>query len=501
MRVLCLGNNTQDTDNKTRQLAQDNNSTCHGLISELDCPVPEDLAPQDGYYHSSVYDITFGQMVKLSTKFDQIVVLDQPKSQYSHPYSFYRTIRVAKEIAKTKPVIYLDPSYEHSITFFEDLISTNKSFCIFPFVELLSNNGNTTVCCRSSTPITPLADLHDFRTDGNYQKIRTKMIQGELLPEHCSSCYSLEAKGIISARMQETVEWCNRLNLTSLEDLNTLTDPSYYEVRASNVCNLQCRMCGPESSNLIAKEYKKLNLISKIPTQDFANFDFIKFDQLKKLYVAGGEPTAMIELYDFLDKCIANKQTDFEFVINTNATKFNSRFKQQIENFSNLQFIVSIDGFDSLNHYIRWPSDWKTIIDNVQYLKQKNHVVAFNVTVSIYNVDSLNQLLQFFDTEFPNTLVHGQLAGSNEGILSALNHPLTDQVVNNLTQIRQLNCYKNEPLLASFVDGIIEHYQTRQSVDLNKLAKFFKFNDLLDQSRNIDLKDYIPKLAQCRGLL
>jgi sulfatase maturation enzyme AslB (radical SAM superfamily) len=251
---------------------------------------------------------------------------------------------------------------------------------------------------------------------------------------------------------------------------------------------------------LIAREYKKLNLITDLPNKEFADFDFIKFDQLKKLYVAGGEPTAIIELYDFLDRCIVNKQTDFEFVINTNATKLNSRFKQQIKHFNNLQFIVSIDGFEGLNHYIRWPSDWNTIIDNVQYLKQHNHVVSFNITVSIYNVAHLAKLLTFFDTEFPNTLVHCQLAESNNDVLSALNYPQTDQVIDNLKQVQQLNCYKNDLLLSSFIDGIITHYQTRKVVDWNKLSKFFQFNELLDQSRNIKLKDYLSELSQFKEI-
>jgi uncharacterized Fe-S cluster-containing radical SAM superfamily protein len=500
MHILCLGNNTEDTDVKTQQLAMTNNMVCHGLISELEHPVTDSLILQDGYYHSSVYDIAVGRLIELAMSFDQVVILDQPKHQYSHPDAFYKTIQVAKQIAKLRPVVYLDPEYQHGITFFQDYVNTNKSFCIFPFIELLSNNGNTTVCCRSSIPITPLNKLGDFRTNSKYQEIRTKMLAGELLPQHCSSCYKLEAKGIISARMQETVEWCNRLDLNSIEDLDKLTDPAYYEVRPSNVCNLQCRMCEPVSSNLLAREYKKLNLISKVPTREFANFDIIKFDQLKKLYVAGGEPTAMIELYDFLDRCIANQQTDFEFVINTNATKLNSRLKQQIKHFSNLQFIVSIDGFDALNHYIRWPSDWQTIIENVKYLKQHNHVVSFNVTVSIYNIATLDRLLKFFDTEFANTLVHCQWAEFKNDIMSALNHPNTSQVLHSLTQIQTLNCYKNDLLLSSFVDGIIEHYQNRQSVDLDKLYKFFEFNDLLDQSRNIKLEDYVPDLVPYRKL-
>ena len=39
MKVLCLGNNTQDTDTITRNLAQIALSECHGLLSELDGPI------------------------------------------------------------------------------------------------------------------------------------------------------------------------------------------------------------------------------------------------------------------------------------------------------------------------------------------------------------------------------------------------------------------------------------------------------------------------------
>jgi len=490
MRVLCLGNNTEDTDARTRELAD---TACHGLLSELDGVLP-DL--HDGWYHSSVYDIEYGRLVELAEEFDQVLMLDQPKEQYSHPDAFYRTVRLVKQLKNGK---FLDDSYAQDIDFFENLVKTNSSFCIFPFIELLALNGNTTVCCRSTRPITKLTELTNFQTDKNYLDIRSKMLQGELVPDHCSSCYKLEQAGIISARQQETVEWANRLGLSSVEDLQSITTPVYYEVRPSNVCNLQCRSCSPSYSHLIAREYKRINLVSNdILDDEYSNFDFIDFSNLKKLYVAGGEPTAMPEFYDFLDRCIQQNKTDFEFVVNTNATKINSRFKKQLEQFDNFQFIVSIDGLDQLNHYIRWPSNWSAIVENVQYLSQR-HVVSFNVTVSIYNINRLYSLLEFFDQQFPKRLVHAQLAMSNDDMLSALNFPDLD--VDQLKRIRNLNCYKNDPLLASTIDGLISHYEQDPTVDLHKLKTFFAFNDRLDASRSVKLLDYIPELEQARQRL
>lgn len=497
MRVLCLGNNTKLTDAQTRQLAEQNNSQCHGLLSEIDQQLTTADYSHPGYYHSSVYDIAFGNLFELAKQFDRLIVLDQSKDQYSHPDAFYKTVQLANKIKMFTPVTFINPAQDKGIQFFENLVDTNPSFCIFPFIELLANNSYTTVCCRSNQPIVKLSELVDYRTDVNYQTIRQNMLDGIKIPEHCSSCYEVEQLGMISARQQETVEWANRLNLNSFDDLKNIQDPVYFEVRPSNICNLQCRMCNPIYSQLMGKEFLKVGLIDQLPDLEHTDFSMVNLNSVKKLYVAGGEPLAMPEFYDFVDQCIDSGR-EFEFVVNTNATKINSRFREQLKQLPHVQFIVSIDGYDQLNHYIRWPSDWATIIDNVTYLKKQNHTVSFNVTVSIYNVLTLNQLLQFFDATFPNTLVHCQLAGSPNDQLSAFNFPNRQLVLDNLKTIPQLNCYKNDRLLSSFIDGLITHYQEPHQVDQQKLNLFFDYNDRLDQSRNVQLADYIPELERYR---
>lgn len=496
MRVLCLGNNTELTDLQTKTLAEQQCLPCHGLLSDLQTPVVDTNYANVGYYHSSVYDISVGRLTELAPKFDKLIILGQTREQYSHPDAFYKTITLATKLKSVMLVEFLDQSQSHDIIFFENLVNTNPSFCIFPFIELLADNGHTTVCCRSHHPVTKLLNLKDFSTNPEYQKIRQSMIQGQKLPDHCGLCYRLEDIGIRSARQQETVEWANRLGLKSLDDLNNITQPVYFEVRASNTCNLQCRMCGPDSSHLLAQEFFQIKLIDQISTPEFANFDIVNLDTVQKLYVAGGEPTAMPEFYDFLDRCIENNR-EFEFTINTNATKINNRFRQQLQQLPHIQFIISLDGYDKLNHYIRWPSNWNTIIDNAHYLKDQGHVISFNTTVSIYNISTLYQLLGFLDNEFPDTLLHCQLVESPRDRLSALNFPDAELVLKNLSNITQLNCYQNDALLASFIDGLIHHYQ-KLNLNSKQLKDFFEFNDLLDTSRNLFLGDYIPELEKWR---
>lgn len=488
-RVLCLGNNTEDTDIRTHALSETKGSVCRGLLSELEHPLFLSSYALPGYYHSSVYDMEFGKLVRLMDDFDEVVVLDQPIEEWSHPDGFYRTMQI---VTKTvTPVYYVNETTRQSFDFFSSLVKSNKSFCIFPFIEMLVNYDHTTVCCRSDQPITKLQDLNNFRTDPGYQTIRKKMLAGELMPEHCSSCYKLEHQGMVSARQQETVEWAQRLDIKNLEDLTKIEKPAYYEVRASNKCNLQCRMCYPESSHLIEREYRKIGIIpnTQITRQKYkTGFDIVDFDQTFKIYVAGGEPTVMREFYAFLQRCIEQNKTNVELLINTNGTNINPKLLSLISHFQNLQFIFSIDGHDRLNHYIRWPSLWQDIITNWTTLRSRGHKIHVNTTVSIYNIASLHHLYQFIDKNFPNTLVHCNTAEN----LSPYLFPDRDLVLESLSKVQKTNCYHNDPLFANTIDGYLRYFQTQYVT--KDLSDFFQFNDRLDNSRGVSLADYVPEL-------
>jgi len=484
MRVLCIGTNSQHTDLMTRRLANQRNEICVGLLTNTTDTVTQ------GFYHTSMVDISYSSLMGLAAQFDEIVVLDQTPEQYSHKDLYYQTVVAAQDLAVSHNVVWQNPSMGTGIGFFEQLVVDNPSFCIFPWIELMTTNDHTVVCCRSTTPVVKLEDLKDFATDANYQSIRQAMLEGKRLPAHCATCYKTEALGIPSARQQETVIWANRLGLKNLTDLEKIQSPVYYEVRPSNVCNLACRMCAPSNSELVNQEYAKLKIIQQPVKYKYSNFDIVDLSQVQKLYVAGGEPLAMPDFFDFLDRCIESRY-NFDFTVNTNATKLSDKFKKQLKHLPHLQFIVSLDGFGDLNHYIRWPSNWQTTIDNVRYLVDQKHYVCFNTTVSMYNVADLYELLAFFDQEFPGTLVHCQMA---EGWTSPLNFTDSESVIENLSQIKNLQCYQNDWSLSSFIDSIIKYFENPNKMDPTMLEQFAKRNLLLDQNRGVDVKHYAPKL-------
>jgi len=495
MKVLCLGNNTELTDQMTSELAAIDNTKNYGLLSDLESELDlANLVLKDGYYHTSVLDMTVSKISQLSKQFDIVKILDQSVEIWNHPDEFYNTHRMA--LSLPCPVEWLNTKDKKQVQYWTDLVESNKSFCIFPFIELLTNNNHTTVCCRSTKPIVNIDHLVDFATDTNYSAIRKKMLHGTPLPEHCSACYKLESRGIKSARQQETVEWAIRLNLSTVDDLKKIYKPVYYEVRPSNVCNIMCRICHPESSNKIEKEWKTLGWIESDKKTAYSNFDIVDTDDIKKLYVAGGEPTAMPEFYNFLKTCIDKQDIHFEFLINTNAVKITDKLLELTREFNNLQFIISIDGFEQANDYSRWGSEWHTVIANTDKLIQIGHKVSFNVTLSLYTIFTFADLLEFLDKRFPDCLIHTQFA---ENIYPFI-FEFSAELIIRLEKLRSLDAYKNDQLLASFIEGVI-HSAKHSQLDRAQLQHFFNFNDTLDISRNSCLNDYIPELETLRELL
>lgn len=487
-KILCIGSNHEITDKKVQTLAIKNKTKNHGLLSST-----ESINFEFGFYHTSIVDLNLAEIESVASGFDKILILDIPEKYWNHANEFYLTKNLADKLQKNFTVEWQNADSAHHIDYWKNLVTENKAFCIFPFIELWVDNEYTRLCCRSDVPIEKIDNL-DWSNSPSISDIRAKMLAGELLPDHCQQCYRYENLGMLSARQQETVEWANRLKLVSTNDLKLIDKPVYYEIRPSNKCNIMCRTCSPKYSSLIEKESIENNWI-KIKTETkWSNFDIVDLEKCRKLYVAGGEPTAMIEFYNFLDKCIENKYTDFEFLVNSNCAKISDKLLNKFSHFSNLQFIASIDGYKQINDYTRWLSNWDTVIENVKKLK-KNHSVSFNVTVSIYTVSSLYKLLEYLDTNFPDCLVHCGIA--NGPNVSPFFFPDSEFILGQVNKMKTLNCVKKDNLLLSFVQGLEKKFSVNK-VDYNELSKFFEFNDRLDLSRGSQLKDYIPELDKFR---
>ena len=464
MKRLYIGNTTSDTDRLVTELASQNNTVNHGLITRA-----SDIT-EDGFYHSTIVDITPAEIVKLDC---DILLLDQPKESFSTTKEYYDTQQLVNG----------------NNTYWQQLVEDNKSFCIFPFISHSLNHENTTLCCRSRETV---AKTEDFEWNKSLLDIRNNMLQGTRI-DNCSGCYGVEDSGGISARQSQTIAWSSRLDLTNIDDLN-FDKPIMYDVFPNNTCNLMCRMCIPEYSVLIQREQNDLN------DYPVTNWDYIDLEDTQVVYVAGGEPTAMLDFQKFLDRCEQENRLDMEIRINTNANKISERLFEKLNRFKNIVFTVSIDGYGRANDYSRWLSSWENISTNIQKIVARGHSVNFNTTVSIYTIFSIHELLKYLNDNYSKYTVSIAYAYFENDILNPFVFEYSDEMTNKITSITKMDIYYNNKNLQNFVQGLLTNAKS-STLNVEKLKKFFEYNDNLDKLRNSRLQDYIPELEEKRQLL
>lgn len=496
-KVLVLGNETTDTDAMTLDLAVGLNSVNHGLIASVTADIS-----QAGCYHTTITDMVPGDIVKIAGNFDTVIMLDQPKESYPHWKSYLITIRLMHDLEE----LGINVEYRNNISakttlYWREFLKENKSFCFHPFIALISDTDSTNICPKNLLPITKLENLIDWHTDTNYVDIRNKMANGELIPERCNDCYSREKEGQESTRQYETLEWAERLSFKSVDDFINAKSPTYYEIRPSNMCNIMCRTCDDGHSHLIEREWKSIGI--PLVEWKFNNtpYDMINLDSAKRIYWGGGEPTIMPEFYSFLQKCIDAGRTDFELEIGTNGMKFSNKLLDLLDKFSNVNCALSFDGYQKVNDYIRWGSDFDTIVKNSHMLVERGHKISVQTVFSMYSITRIHEVFEFYDREFPQCGALINVAGGQDDIFLPFNHPCPNLVVESMQRCKETKIYYMVGRsVKSQVDLMLDYYSNpKYNVNIEKLKQFYEFNDKLDTARNTKLFDYIPELAEARS--
>jgi len=502
-RVLFLGTNDQSTDDYVTRLALESGSKNHGLVQDASF-VPE----QPGCYHTTTLDIPWGGLINLSSKFDQIIMLDQPRDQWSHWKCLQATCKLMLKLEEMgMSTQFRDNQNVKSILYWMDMVyQQNKSFCIYPWINFHNDGSRVKLCTRDCGTLTTVKQLQDWQTDKSFTKVRNAMLEGQKIPEHCSVCYDYESKGVESYRQFETLDWVLQLDLQDINDLSTITRPFFYEIQTGNHCNIKCRGCEPSFSQPIAQEVIKFGI--KLPVgfgvrPQQGSIDLVDIDNLdhrSSVYFQGGEPTIMPEVRDFMKRCIKKNRTDFFFTMCTNGVRLPTEFLDLIKNFSNVNFSFSLDGYGQVNDYWRWGSKWNTVIGNAHRVAELGHNLSINTVPGIYNATNLHLLLEFLDREFPFTSIYMQI--NYHPSQSVLNHPLKDMVIDSMRRCQQTSVYhSNGKSCKTAIDSIHDHYANDPHCDLDQLRAFFAYNDQLDKARGSRLADYIPELEATRSFL
>jgi hypothetical protein len=332
----------------------------------------------------------------------------------------------------------------------------SKTLCPIPWMsQSYRANGDIRVCCQTQHGPTGgiLKDkdgnvlnardsnLNEIRNAPIEKEIRKAMMNGERHPE-CIRCHTEEDAGMTSRRVLENKLWIKggwnqireedkftweHLLENTQEDGNINTDVignSFFDVRFGNLCNLKCRMCGPTDSSMWYDEQVKLwgdtykdshGTVKLIPNAKGKHvpevnvYDWHESEtyweqmkhhipHIKKLYIVGGEPFMIDQHYAFLQKCVDQGYAkDIVVEYNSNITNIPQRAWDIWKHFRRIGIGSSIDAIGDLNDYIRHPSHFSKIWENLTKLSSAdgNFKMWFATTISVYNVYTLPEMLEF----------------------------------------------------------------------------------------------------------
>ena len=382
---------------------------------------------------------------------------------------------------------------------------SNKKFCPLPWINLsIDVNGSLRPCCRYYQPNAQTnyklpfiynGQLDKLYNSDDWQKLRQAFINGEQ-PHECSMCWNDEQGSIKSYR--ETFVETKKIDISQVDFTKlTVDSPLTLDLKLNNVCNLKCRICGPQASSTYAKEHKILWGIdlpdSEYWTQDkitdTKNEEIISqwSSNIQHIEMTGGEPMTSPENVKILS--LLSEQSDLAektMLINTNVTHWNQNLINFLKKFKKTTICLSIDDLEERQEYHRYPSNWEVILKNVDKFinlrdEHPNIEVILFCTVSNFNVYYLPEYAAWAKSK--HLFVHYNILHKNEKYnIRNLPHFVKAQLQERLENFPDILNFLNLP---------------------EKIGEWQKFLDeleILDNFRNQDFVDTFPKWSEVLGL-
>jgi MoaA/NifB/PqqE/SkfB family radical SAM enzyme len=363
---------------------------------------------------------------------------------------------------------------------------------------------------------------------------RLKMIAGEEIPE-CTKCVEQESRGYKSMRSTAN----KKINHDSTdENGNVSTMPNTMELHYGNVCNLKCRMCSQNYSNQVGKELleignsdpeflqwviKQSGNVNNWTNNLSVEYTWFENEKNKKklnnfidknisqLAVIGGEPTIIPEFYELFEHCDKNGTLGKkQFTIVTNLTNTNHNMTKWLPKLKNWTIWASLDGIGARTEYIRYPSNFEKIKENLNFYKSilrqhKNGKIVFSPAIQLLNIDQLDEMLEWFidfsEGEFGTTFDISWMA--QVWYPKICNYDIAPKgyrlkIADKLEQ--KIHLFERHKSIISFYKNQIQNLRT--DVLDKKTEKylqecFIKYNDKLDIFRGkITWRQLLPALEK-----
>ena len=396
-----------------------------------------------------------------------------------------------------------------------------KTFCKVPFFGLSAkHDGQASICCnindykgitKTGTVDAPGNEVFNLHTDsfndiwnsGYMRDFRNKMLTGGY-ETACQRCISHEKNGVRTMRKKYNSHFTDHDTEVRIHQHNhghLVSLPQWYDFRFSIVCDSSCAMCGPSSSSFLFKDWSKYsdllddanrNKLKKAKThykKSLANTKFIEqvknnLDKIKFFEFRGGEPLVDRDVMKFITDISNTKYAkDIRIDIVTNGQRFPEHFIETLNKFKAGYLRYSIDGFDKVNEFIRWPAKWSQCIKTLDLIKQlhSNWDIKIITTMQVYNVLNVGNLLLYLENNTDYSVISNAVWGVDH--LSPYMMPL---------ETRRLYAASIADKFPTFANIIAKDV----NISSPKLIEQLKLhNKLMERSRNINVLDVIPEMS------
>jgi MoaA/NifB/PqqE/SkfB family radical SAM enzyme len=374
----------------------------------------------------------------------------------------------------------------------KDLL-TNSHFCPMPWTGIMYNfDGTVKNCIRSAGPIGNIKDqpIETILSGMTNQDTQFRMLQ-KMPGERCRPCYELETEKRSFDIISDRVFYIRELKSVPLDTYRVANhDLHSIDIRWTNLCNFACVYCYPQFSSRWSEE---LGVTHAIPTEEqknsFKEYIFKHAQQLKHVYMAGGEPLLMKENLELLE-LLQKLNPEVNLRINTNLSKTNTRVFDKICEFKNVHWTVSVESMKQEFEYIRHGGKWLDFLDNLNTIKQLDHKISFNMLHFLLNYNSIFGCVDYLKSlGFHN----------NSFIIGALLTPeylnirhLPENVLNSVKQVLEQRINEQPGyLLENGYRNMLKYIQAPMTKDL---AGSVKQLSILDSRRNLDSKKIFKDL-------
>ncbi len=274
--------------------------------------------------------------------------------------------------------------------------------------------------------------LMEFFNSDHMKQFRTNLFSDQPT-KACSACAYQDSFGKVSGRSLQLFR--SKISLNSFDQDyekshhhqmfeysrdnagQTTSYPYDLQVNLSNVCNSACIMCGPKSSSRLVQDYHKLAKKShpmfyypekveywgEDPALVEKFIGYLKeLPSIDYLHLLGGETLYLESFWRICEALIDAEMAEKIYLgTTTNLTLYSERLENIITKFSKFHVGLSIESVNSLNDYIRYPSEITSVMGNLyKFLKLRDRFpekinLTLRITPNIFSIFYIDELIQF----------------------------------------------------------------------------------------------------------